>query len=271
MRGTFLACVLLAGLAMPAPVRAQRALSDTAICAHRGWLAADELENSLGQIARTVAAGTAWVEIDLGTSRDGTLYLLHDRTLDRTTTAKGPLRAKTDDELAAVRLRTAERASDEPLPRFTQLVDWARTRRVSIMVDLKDGDPAKAASILRQANMIDRALFLSFDAETDAKAFASDPSVRVSVLVKDEASVDAAIASAKGHPLALYVPHDASASVFQRAARAGVPVITDAMDSLDVRAPSAGPGVYRAFLQDHPVTILVTNRPRETASAVSPR
>lgn len=238
------------------------------ICAHRGRLAPSELENSVEQFERTAAAGVPWIEIDLGTSADGTLYLLHDATLDRSTSGRGALRQTHDAQLRNVLLRTTDRLSSEALPTFARLVAWARTANTRILVDLKDGDPTAAASVLRQAGLIQRVIFLSFSPESDRRALASDPDVRVSLLVNDRAAVDAAVARAGGHPIAFYVLHDADATVFEYAARTGSPVITDAMSSLDLEAERGSATVYRDFVRTHPVTILVSDRPIQAMQAL---
>jgi glycerophosphoryl diester phosphodiesterase len=257
------AAVVAVGLCVAEAVAQQpRAASDHPIVvAHRGWLDKVQTENSIEQIRSTITSGITWVEIDLGTSKDGTLYLLHDRTLNRTSTGTGPIRAYRDSGLRDIHLRNSETTSREAIPRFADLLTLAKESGFFIMVDLKDGDPAIAAAMLREAHMIDRVVFLSFTPATDAKAFAADPVVRVSVLVKSKAQVDDAILRAARHPLALYVPHDAEPALFQYAAATGNPVITDAQDSLDLAPPNEGEIVYAKYLAAHPVSLLVTNRP----------
>ncbi len=263
---------LCAAICLPIVAMAQtplRSSDQPAVCAHRGWLDETQLENSLVQMQATVEAGVPWVEMDLGTSADGTLYMLHDKTLDRTTTAKGPIRSYHDAQLKGVSLRTAKQVSTQAIPTFAELLRWAQGNRANIMVDLKDGDPAQAAAMLRVAGLLGRVVFLSFDAVTETRALAADAEVRVSVLVKSAAEVDAALVRAKGHPLALYVPQSAAPELFVYAARTGVPVITDAMDHLDVAAAAQGDEAYRAYLAARPVALLVTNRPLQVIKALA--
>ncbi|MEA3189679.1 MAG: glycerophosphoryl diester phosphodiesterase [Thermoplasmata archaeon] len=62
----------------------------TFACAHRG-LSAEKPENTLAAFGAAVAAGFQAVEMDLRTTKDGEVVILHDPTLDRTTMGKGPL------------------------------------------------------------------------------------------------------------------------------------------------------------------------------------
>ena len=60
---------------------------------HRG-AAARAPENTAASLAAGLAAGADQIEIDVGLTRDGRAILLHDTTLDRTTSGRGPLRAR---------------------------------------------------------------------------------------------------------------------------------------------------------------------------------
>jgi len=261
-----LACPVWA--APPAPIPAYPDSSKPAVCAHRGWLSSDQVENSIPQMEKTVAAGIPWIEMDLATSKDGTLYLLHDRTLDRTTTAKGPISHYTDADLSTVYLRDGEDMTQERIPYFARFLGWLRTNDVHVLVDLKSGSPAAAATMLKLAGLLPRVILLSFDPDTDAKALTADPRVMVSLLVKSDAEVDAAIARADKHPIALYVPQGSAPELFQYAAKTGKTVISDAMEKLDVQAAQGGDAVYTSYLSTRPMAILVTNRAVELKKAL---
>ncbi|MGL5272966.1 MAG: glycerophosphodiester phosphodiesterase family protein [Phocaeicola sp.] len=62
-------------------------------------------ENSLQAIQNCIDMGVDMVEIDLKISKDGVVILMHDKTLDRTTTGKGKPEDYTLEELKAMRLR----------------------------------------------------------------------------------------------------------------------------------------------------------------------
>lgn len=58
------------------------------VVAHRGdWRNAPE--NSVWAVRKAIEAGADMVEIDLSITKDSVLILMHDRTIDRTTTGKG--------------------------------------------------------------------------------------------------------------------------------------------------------------------------------------
>lgn len=68
------------------------------VIGHRG-AAARAPENTASSLAAGIEAGAGAIEFDVGLSADGRAVLLHDRTLDRTTSGRGPLEARTWDAL----------------------------------------------------------------------------------------------------------------------------------------------------------------------------
>lgn len=76
----------------------------TAIASHRGgaflWP-----ENSLLAFRKALALPAEQLELDVHLSADGIPVVIHDATLERTTDATGPVRARTAAELAACRLK----------------------------------------------------------------------------------------------------------------------------------------------------------------------
>ncbi len=74
------------------------------VVAHRGdWRNAPE--NSLQAIQNCIDMGVDMVEIDIRETKDGHLVLMHDETIDRTTTGKGFVKDWTLDSLRALHLK----------------------------------------------------------------------------------------------------------------------------------------------------------------------
>jgi glycerophosphoryl diester phosphodiesterase len=71
------------------------------VFAHRGGCALGP-ENTLAAFDRGLAAGADGLELDVHLSADGVVVVHHDDTLDRTTSATGPIAARTAAELMRV-------------------------------------------------------------------------------------------------------------------------------------------------------------------------
>src|SRR5690554_1673670 len=85
------------------------------VVAHRG--AHTEVpENSLASIDKAVEAGAHIVELDVRRTQDGVFVIMHDRTLDRTTTGSGEVANHTYAELQSLRLLYHGDPTEHPIP-----------------------------------------------------------------------------------------------------------------------------------------------------------
>lgn len=113
-------------------------VSKPAIMAHRGRLNESAPENSLlsfKEIHRF--SEDILIEFDVRMTKDSVYVLLHDATLDRTTTGKGPLDEKSYEELKEIHLLNEE---NEPttlkIPTFKNALTWA-TGKNFLVIDAK--------------------------------------------------------------------------------------------------------------------------------------
>lgn len=99
-----------------------------------------ELENSLASFRAARDMGADGVELDVGFTSDGHSIVMHDRTLDRTTTCSGNVRDHTWRELHACKLQNGEpiRSLHHVLEEITP---WFRVVFVEVIAD---GDKATA-------------------------------------------------------------------------------------------------------------------------------
>ncbi|WP_207425743.1 glycerophosphodiester phosphodiesterase family protein [Pedobacter sp. SYSU D00535] len=105
-------CALLLPLLVPAQkrsdiesIRRSKASKQVLVACHRGGDWHNFPENSLESIRSAINIGADFVEIDVRKTRDGKLILMHDRSLERTTTGTGLVKDKTYQEICLLRLR----------------------------------------------------------------------------------------------------------------------------------------------------------------------
>ena len=135
---------------------AQRWGSVTQIVAHRG-ASLDRPECTLASTLRAIEVGATAVEVDVRTTSDGHLVILHDTTLDRTTSGQG---AVNDHTLAKVRQLDAgswfdPKFSDERVPTLIEVLGLGRGR-IDVLLDLKESgeeyDQKVAAAVKLKGN-----------------------------------------------------------------------------------------------------------------------
>ena len=125
------------------------------ICAHRG-ASATHPENTLASLEEAVRLGAHMLEFDVALTKDGHVVLMHDSTVDRTTTGSGPL---SDFTLAELRSFDAgswkgERFSGEKVPTLVAVLATMPSN-IWLNVHLKGSD-VLAEKTTRQLSDADR-------------------------------------------------------------------------------------------------------------------
>jgi glycerophosphoryl diester phosphodiesterase len=163
----------------------------TLVAAHRGG-AALWPENSLLAFRESLALGVDALELDLHMTADGEIVVLHDPTLERTTTARGGVRDLKLVELAGVRLKARDGAvTDERIPTFAQVLDLAALASVELLPEIKvdanrqryDGIEETVLALVRARGLQARTTIQAFQVETIRRLRELEPKARTMLLV----------------------------------------------------------------------------------------
>jgi len=120
------------------------------IAGHRGGMVKGFPENSIATFENTLKHTPAFFEIDPRLTKDSVMVLMHDATLDRTTTGTGKLSDYTYEELKKFRLKDAEgNVTDFPIPTLSEVIEWARGKTV-LNLDHKDVPLAMTAALIKK-------------------------------------------------------------------------------------------------------------------------
>lgn len=105
------------------------------VAAHRGdWRNAPE--NSIPSLQWAAREGVDIVEFDLKRTKDGQLVVMHDPTLNRTTTGTGPVSDHTLEEIKHLKLRAGTaHPTAYSVPTFTEELNAAREAGVVLDID----------------------------------------------------------------------------------------------------------------------------------------
>lgn len=177
MRGLLalaLAALAVGGTALAAPAWHPPGRGRALVAAHRGgallWP-----ENSLLAFRNALALRVDSLELDVHLSRDGEVVVIHDATLDRTTTGTGPVRQRTLAELRALRLRDrGGAATAEVLPTLDEVAALAADASRHLLVEIKTGPGGdrypgieeKVLAILDHRGMARTAVVMAFEPAT---------------------------------------------------------------------------------------------------------
>jgi glycerophosphoryl diester phosphodiesterase len=139
------------------------------VCGHRGY-SLDYPENTLPAFEAAKASGATTVEIDVLLTSDGEPIILHDLTVDRTTTGRG---FAADLSLADIRgldagIRFHPRFAGTRIPTLAEALDWAKVDDMGIVLEIKEVERPELAvdrvmELLRTTATSDRVIVISFD------------------------------------------------------------------------------------------------------------
>jgi len=160
--------VVASAAASPAPlfnrgtaIAAEMAHGDAGnvlVVAHRSdWRS--HPENSIPAIRSAIAMGVDVIEVDVRRTKDARFVIIHDKTLDRTTTGKGLVANFTLAELQALRLRDGVGSpTGEHIPTLEEALGEVRGHAV-INLDKSFEHPAEIFAVVEREHALGFALF----------------------------------------------------------------------------------------------------------------
>ena len=249
MRTPLAACAalvltVLTALSLP-PGRSLAQTVTVDVHAHRGG-AGLAPENTLAAFRNALTMGVDVLEMDLHVTADGEVIVIHDPTLERTTTGRGYVRATALADLQRLDAGSWFNAqfAGERVPTLRAVLDLVRgsgNNRVRFNIETKyePSVPAppqdfeeRALRVIREAGMTDRVIIQSFYYPSLARVKALDRSVLTAAL---RAATDAApepVAVVRAAPADIYSPSIrlVSRATVDAVHRAGIPIVPWTVD-----------------------------------------
>ncbi|MQW76026.1 hypothetical protein GHK92_09075 [Nocardioides sp. dk4132] len=180
------------------PAASMESTGELTVYAHRGYAEKGHSENTFAALEHARRHRARAVEVDMRVTRDNKMVLMHDETLDRTTTCTGPVRGRT---AASIRSRCRAKADRERVPTLTQTLEWAARHRMQLIVEVKvnaTNDAWTPALFVRLERMIaqhglaEEVIVHSFSARALRVAKKAAPSLHVQMITQRWAGVASA-------------------------------------------------------------------------------
>ena len=143
------------------------------ISGHRGGMRKGYPENSIATFENTLRHTPAFFEIDPRLTKDSVIVLMHDATLDRTTTGSGKVSDYTWAELKQLKLRDVEgNVTEHRIPTLDEVIQWSKGKTI-INLDKKDVPLAMIAKKLK-AHQADTYVMLTVHSGQQARFYYDD-------------------------------------------------------------------------------------------------
>ncbi len=255
---------------LPAFVRCLQGKT-TVVSAHRGGPEPGFPENAIETMANTLTHGPMFMEIDVATARDGTLYLMHDRDLERTTTGQGAVNRSDWSQIKDLRLEDNDGAVTAfAPPSLREALEWARGRTV-LQLDIKrTTDHGDVVRLLNDMDAKDYTLIIVYSVEDAAKVHRLDPTVTLSVGVDSEA--DLATLESAGVDLnniwAWTGTQGVRLDVIRMLRDRGIPAAGGTLWDIDGEIAASGDEARYARIAAQGLQVLATDRHRQAYDAL---
>jgi len=153
------------------------------VAAHRGTHEGSKFpENALESLQELHAKGVPFAEIDVARLKDGTQFLFHDGTWNRSTTGTGPIAVTSWNQSQKLLLKdtNGDLTSYRPSA-FSDVLAFAKDK-IYLEIDFKSSvDEAKIIEAIRTADMLDQVILIAYEAEQALRLYTLAPTAALSV------------------------------------------------------------------------------------------
>ena len=244
------------------------------ISAHRGGSYPGLPENALETMASLMESMPAIMEIDIATSADGVLYLMHDDRLARTTTGDGEAGGLPWNDIRQLRLKDLNgKKTDFTPPRFDDVLAWSKGRTL-LQIDFKSTTRYEdVADEVRRQDAEDQVILIAYSMASAAKLHRLMPEAMISLSLNSQSELNRAVAS--GIPanrlMGFTGTEDPRPRLFSLLSKRDVEVIFGTLggrDSIDNEIAQSGYEALYADIAEDGVDLIATDRPIEAHKAL---
>ncbi|HKK89234.1 MAG TPA: glycerophosphodiester phosphodiesterase family protein [Saprospiraceae bacterium] len=243
-----------------------------AISAHRGGKLLDSMpENSLETMDYLYRNGITMFEVDVNQAGDETLVLLHDKSLERTTTGADRLKNYSYRELRQFNLVDHQGViTPFKIPRLKDVLHWTGKRNeVVLQLDLKRAPLDDLAMALDSAQVLDQVIIIAYSLSQALDIHQKIPSVMLSVNMRNEKEFKTIMNSKlpKDRLIAFTGTRLSNPGLYQKIHEAGIKCILGTLGNLDRAGEKRNFEPFREYI-DMGIDVLATDMPLKAYAAV---
>lgn len=240
------------------------------VSAHRGGPYPGFPENSIEAFENVLNHTPAIIEFDVALTKDSVLVLMHDNSVNRTTTGKGRVIDLTYKEISALYLVDKEgRKTEFRIPTLEEALVWGKGKTL-FTVDIKKEVPFEMViNTIKKVQAEPYAAVITYSIGAARKIHRLHPQLMLSVTIRNEEELQRF--SKSRIPVDRWIAFTGTSerpAEFNRILHEkGVFTILGVMGNLDRSAAARGSKVYTDLIQNG-ADILATDRPIEAAEAI---
>lgn len=240
------------------------------VSAHRGGPMKHYPENAIETFAYHAKQFPLIIECDVRISKDSVLVLMHDETLDRTSTGKGKVRDYTLAELKKLRLKdNMGGTTPYSIPTLEEVLLWGKGK-VIFTLDVKNDVPYSLLShIITKTHAESYSIIITYNAAQAKAMNRVNPELMISVSIKSEKDwYNLVKHDIPDNRLVAFIGSTQPKSELKELLHNhGVKLILGTHGNLDRQAEARGYQVYADYIING-TDILSTDRPIEAQKAL---
>ncbi|WP_068597356.1 glycerophosphodiester phosphodiesterase family protein [Vaginella massiliensis] len=247
--------------------------NQTLVSAHRGGSGLQHYpENAIETMEYLYAKGISIFEIDVALTRDRKMVLMHDNSLQRTTTGRQDV-----NQIDLQKLKTYFLVDDFgnetkfKVPTLAETLAWAKGKNLYFMVDIKNNvDYKELIDLIRQHQMENQCVLVSYTIGQAKKLHRLAPEMMLSVSMRNEREMKEHIQSEipKNRMVAFTGTRLSDPKLYEAIHQHNIMVILGTLGNLDKQAEARGDHLYVQHAQKG-IDIFATDRPLEVLKSVN--
>ncbi|OQX74406.1 MAG: hypothetical protein B6D61_11635 [Bacteroidetes bacterium 4484_249] len=170
------------------------------IIAHRG-ASSIAPENTIAAFTKAIETCADFIEVDIRLSKEDSIMVIHDETLDRTTNGSGNVRQFNFQQLRELSAGYSKKFNsgftNEKIPTLFEVLSLAKGK-VKVCIDIKNTSETPVLELIEKLSMKNDVYLMSYNVEKLKRIKAGDPQIKTVLLKNTLTSIDLEIANEAG-------------------------------------------------------------------------
>jgi glycerophosphoryl diester phosphodiesterase len=236
------------------------------IVGHRGGFDSKLPENSISRFdfAYEIACSKPiGIEFDIRESASGSLYLMHDSTVDRTTNGNGKISLLTDSYISTLFLKDGNgNPTTEKIPLFSDVLKHFQDKNIMLMLDVKGKIYPEVIRMVEEMKMESKCILLTFNRENTRLVKEAIDKILISALVINKENWESLLKlQIPSRQLIAYVNKETPLLMINEICQSKIIVMTDMSENIYNNSQPFYPEYYRRYLTEMKLGIIITDYP----------